>query len=68
MYFGMIVPAYGYAYFAPGIIQGYGYGAIQTQLHSVNHFEDMRSSRVLCCLGTTIRRGLCILALDRMGF
>ncbi len=36
MYFGMIVPAYGYAYFAPGIIQGYGYGAIQTQLHSVN--------------------------------
>lgn len=35
MYFGLIVPAYGYAYFAPGIIQGYGYGQIQTQLHSV---------------------------------
>lgn len=35
MYFGLIVPAYGYAYFAPGIIQGYGYGAIETQLHSV---------------------------------
>ncbi|KAK4549642.1 hypothetical protein LTR36_004943 [Oleoguttula mirabilis] len=35
MYFGLIVPAYGYAYFAPGIIKGYGYGPIQTQLHSV---------------------------------
>jgi len=35
MYFGLIVPAYGYAYFAPGIIQTYGYNAIETQLHSV---------------------------------
>jgi MFS family permease len=35
MYFGLIVPAYSYAYFAPGIIQSYGYGLIQTQLHSV---------------------------------
>ncbi|KAF2461689.1 major facilitator superfamily domain-containing protein [Lineolata rhizophorae] len=35
MYFGLIVPAYGYAYFAPGIIRGYGYSPIQTQLHSV---------------------------------
>ena len=35
MYFGMIVPAYGYAYFAPTIIKTYGYSAIQTQLHSV---------------------------------
>jgi MFS family permease len=35
MYFGLIVPAYGYAYFAPGIIKSYGYGNIQTQLHSV---------------------------------
>ncbi|CAK1362917.1 putative transporter [Cercospora beticola] len=35
MYFGLIVPAYGYAYFAPGIIQSYGYDPIQTQLHSV---------------------------------
>ncbi|TKA64773.1 hypothetical protein B0A49_09980 [Cryomyces minteri] len=35
MYFGLIVPAYGYAYFSPGIIRGYGYSAIQTQLHSV---------------------------------
>ena len=34
-YFGLIVPAYGYAYFAPGIIKGYGYSNIQTQLHSV---------------------------------
>lgn len=30
-----IVPAYGYAYFAPGIIRSYGYSPIQTQLHSV---------------------------------
>lgn len=35
MYFGLIVPAYGYAYFSPAIIQGYGYSPIQTQLHSV---------------------------------
>ncbi|KAF2155650.1 MFS general substrate transporter [Myriangium duriaei CBS 260.36] len=35
MYFGLIVPAYGYAYFAPSIIKTYGYGPIQTQLHSV---------------------------------
>lgn len=26
MYFGLIVPAYGYAYFAPSIIKSYGYG------------------------------------------
>lgn len=30
-----IVPAYGYAFFAPGIIRSYGYSPIQTQLHSV---------------------------------
>ncbi|KAF9738822.1 hypothetical protein PMIN06_004526 [Paraphaeosphaeria minitans] len=35
MYFGLIVPAYGYAYFSPAIIQGYGYSRTQTQLHSV---------------------------------
>lgn len=35
MYFGLIVPAYGYAYFSPGIIQSYGYDPIQTQLYSV---------------------------------
>ncbi|KAI1085807.1 MFS general substrate transporter [Whalleya microplaca] len=35
MYFGLIIPAYGYAFFAPGIISTYGYNAIQTQLHSV---------------------------------
>ena len=35
MYFGMIVPAYGYAYFAPVIIKSFGFSAVQTQLHSV---------------------------------
>ena len=35
MYFGLIVPGYSYAYFAPGIIKGYGYSPIKTQLHSV---------------------------------
>ena len=35
MYFGLIVPAYGYAFFAPSIIKSYGYSNIQTQLHSV---------------------------------
>ena len=35
MYFGLIVPAYSYAYFSPTIIRGFGYTPIQTQLHSV---------------------------------
>lgn len=35
MYFGLIVPAYSYAYFAPTIIRGFGYSPIQTQWHSV---------------------------------
>ncbi|KAI5309745.1 hypothetical protein KEM55_002511, partial [Ascosphaera atra] len=35
MYFGLIVPGYGYAYFAPTFIKGYGYGNIKTQLLSI---------------------------------
>lgn len=36
MYFGLIVPAYGYAYFAPTIVQQLGqYTSIRTQLMSV---------------------------------
>lgn len=35
MYFGLIVPAYSYAYFAPTIVKLLGYDAIQSQLHSV---------------------------------
>ncbi|EKM59632.1 uncharacterized protein PHACADRAFT_114646 [Phanerochaete carnosa HHB-10118-sp] len=35
MYFGLIVPAYGYTYFAPAIIQSLGHSNIQTQLLSV---------------------------------
>ena len=35
MYFGLIVPAYSYAFFAPTIIATYGYSAIRTQLFSV---------------------------------
>ncbi|KAJ5874646.1 uncharacterized protein N7529_003076 [Penicillium soppii] len=35
MYFGLIVPAYGYAYFAPSIIKTYGYDNIKTQLYSI---------------------------------
>ena len=35
MYFGLVVPAYSYAFFSPAIIQSYHYGAIETQLHSV---------------------------------
>jgi hypothetical protein len=35
MYFGLIVPAYSYAYFSPTIIKSFGYTPIQTQLHSV---------------------------------
>ncbi|CAG8211087.1 unnamed protein product [Penicillium salamii] len=35
MYFGLIVPAYSYAYFAPSIIKTYGYDNIKTQLYSI---------------------------------
>ncbi|KAK4067983.1 hypothetical protein Trihar35433_6543 [Trichoderma harzianum] len=35
MYFGLIVPAYGYAYFAPTIISTFHYNPIETQLRSV---------------------------------
>ncbi|KAF8446897.1 putative MFS transporter [Terfezia claveryi] len=35
MYLGSIVPSYGYAYFAPTIVNSYGYGAVETQLRSV---------------------------------
>ncbi|KAM0512947.1 hypothetical protein ACHAPE_008306 [Trichoderma viride] len=35
MYFGLIVPAYGYAYFAPTIISTFQYSPIETQLRSV---------------------------------
>jgi len=33
--FGLIVPGYGYAYFAPTIIQSLGFSPIKTQLYSV---------------------------------
>jgi len=35
MYFGMIVPAYGFAFFSPTILSTYKWSQIQTQLHSV---------------------------------
>lgn len=35
MYFGLIVPAYGYAYFSPQIVRNLGYSPIETQLRSV---------------------------------
>jgi len=35
MYFGMIVSAYGYAFFSPTILATYGYSPIESQLHSV---------------------------------
>jgi len=35
MYFGLVVPGYGYAYFAPAILRSLGYSAIKTQLYSV---------------------------------
>ncbi|PSR73577.1 hypothetical protein PHLCEN_2v10496 [Hermanssonia centrifuga] len=35
MYFGLIVPAYSFAYFSPTIIQGLGHTAITTQLLSI---------------------------------
>lgn len=34
-YFGLIVPAYSFAYFSPTIIQGYGHSALITQLLNI---------------------------------
>lgn len=35
MYLGFVVPAYSYAYFAPTIIESFGYSEVRTQLLSV---------------------------------
>jgi hypothetical protein len=35
MYFGLMVPAYAYAFFAPSIVNALGFGVIGTQLRSV---------------------------------
>ncbi|KAG7664795.1 uncharacterized protein J8A68_001677 [[Candida] subhashii] len=34
-YFGLIIPAYGYAYFSPAIVKEMGYTAVSAQLHTV---------------------------------
>lgn len=34
-YFGLIIPSYGYAYFATSIIQEFGYTPVETQRHSI---------------------------------
>jgi len=36
MYFGLIVPGYGYAYFAPAILRTFGFSPVKTQLYSVS--------------------------------
>ncbi|KHN99364.1 transporter-like protein [Metarhizium album ARSEF 1941] len=48
MYFGLIVPAYGYAYFAPTILNGYGYDKIQTQLRSVPPWVAAFALSMMC--------------------
>lgn len=45
-YFGYIIPAYSYAYFAPTIIKGLGYTAMEAQRHSIYPW--------LCAFGFTI--------------
>ena len=35
MYLGLVVPGYGYAYFAPTILRSFGYSPVKTQLYSV---------------------------------
>ena len=50
MYFGLIVPAYGYAFFAPGIIRNFGYNPVQTQRKS-SHLSAARAPLVF---GTSV--------------
>ncbi|MCJ1357985.1 MAG: hypothetical protein MMC33_007982 [Icmadophila ericetorum] len=38
MYFAIIVPTYGFAYFGPTIVKTLGYSTVQTQLHTVPPF------------------------------
>ena len=35
VYFGIVVSGYGYAYFAPAILQSFGFDPVKTQLYSV---------------------------------
>jgi len=35
MYFGLVIPGYSYAYFAPAILRSFGYSPVKTQLYSV---------------------------------
>src|ERR1700744_5829479 len=35
MYFSLLAPAYGYAYFAPTILRTFGFSPVKTQLYSV---------------------------------
>ncbi|KAK5105617.1 High-affinity nicotinic acid transporter [Lithohypha guttulata] len=51
MYFGLIVPAYPYAYFAPSIIREWGYSSIQTQLYTV---PPWAAAFVFCMVTATL--------------
>ncbi|KAL2811982.1 major facilitator superfamily domain-containing protein [Aspergillus granulosus] len=56
MYFGQVVAAYGYAYFAPTIIRTYGYGEIKTQLYSVPPWAAAYGcSLIIACLSDYFR-------------
>ncbi|OAL48742.1 major facilitator superfamily transporter [Pyrenochaeta sp. DS3sAY3a] len=54
MYFGLIVPAYGYAYFSPAIIQSYGYSPIQTQLRSVPPWAVAMHRYLFCIFAISV--------------
>lgn len=51
MYFALLLPGYSYAYFAPAVIQRFGYTPIQTQLHSV---PPWAATFVWCMLIATV--------------
>ncbi|KAK8052475.1 MFS general substrate transporter [Apiospora rasikravindrae] len=69
MYFSILIPAYSFIYFTPTIVQGLGYGTIQTQLQSVPPFAASFGFAVLLAIFSDRMRvrspfiffGLCLL-------
>ena len=56
MYFGLIVPAYGYAYFSTTIIQTYRYSPIQSKSEPLSdHIDELLTVTQLNCI--PFRRG-----------
>lgn len=69
MYFGLIVPAYSYAYFAPQIIEGYGYSGMYRLIFNMitrANLPSLSSGQDPALLHSTLGGGLRLFADDRI--